>query len=140
MEQDNETLPPDASAVDQQEEPAKVYQPPPGYDPLVQQATTYLQPVLQTMFNGVMLSSSQWCPADKMLVTLCRAFGTVVGSATAAGGLSMALRIRHACLEAFTEGVRSVKPQPPPTAAPPGAFSQMNGTSHASLMKGQIKR
>lgn len=99
-------------------------------DALAQQALLYLHPVLQTLLNGVMVSSQGWCPADKMLITLCGAFGTIVGNATAGGGLPAALQLRRMCLDAFTQGMRSVVPQPPPP--PPGKVDMraaLNGTS-----------
>jgi len=140
MEQDNETLPPGAFAATHQPEPVK-------QDALVQQATAYLHPIIQTVFNGIMLSSSQWCPPDKMIVTLCHALGVAIGNATAAGGLPVSLKIRHVCQEAFMAGVRSVKVQPPPPAAPGVDIrAALNGSSglsaplHPAMMKGQVRR
>jgi hypothetical protein len=136
MEQDHETIPAGASAADPAEEAAR-------QDPLVQQATDYLRPVVQTLFNGIMLSSAQWCPADKMIATLCHSIGVAIGNATSAGGLPAALKIRHVCQEAFLAGVRSVKVQPPPATPPPlDVRAALNGTSglHPATMKGQIRR
>lgn len=105
---------------------------PPKLDAQVQQANDYLRPVLQTMFNGVMVSSQAWCPPDKMLASMCYAFGVVVGNTTSAGGLSLALRIRHICQNAFEQGMRSVTPKLPPPP-PPSAGSRLTSDANGRV-------
>ena len=111
---------------------------PPITDPTVQRAVEALRPVLQVMFNGVMVSTQAWgLPPDRMLVMLIRELGCVVGHATSAGGLTNALKIRRVAYQAFEEGVKSIAPQMS-VQIPEQAVRQSSPGS--ALVKGQIRR
>lgn len=91
----------------------------PAMRPLSQQQaqemilTNYVWPVLCTAVNGLRLSLQQ-VPLPHLLVTACGLFGKVIGETVSMGSLTDVLQIRAACIKAFTEGVRGVKPQPGP--------------------------
>ncbi len=75
--------------------------------------TNFVWPVLCTAVNGLQLSLQQ-VPLPHLLVTACGLFGKVIGETVSIGSLTDVLQIRAACIKAFTEGVRGVKPQPGP--------------------------
>jgi hypothetical protein len=110
----------------------------PSEEQVVTRAVEALRPVLQVMFNGVMVSTQAWgLPPDRMLLTLIRELGCVVGHATSAGGLTNALKIRRLCCQAFEDGVKTVTPQMT-VQIPEGALRR--ATPGAALAKSQIRR
>lgn len=80
--------------------------------------TNFIWPVLANAVNGLRLSLPQ-VPIPHLFVTACGLFGRLIGMTISQGSLTDVLKIRAACITAFGEGVRGVKPTPGPI--PPGA-------------------
>lgn len=96
--------------------------PPPGMEPMTpaQQAkahemvlTNFIWPVLCCALNGLRLSLPQY-PIQQLVTTTAGLFGRLIGMTISQGSLTDVFKIRAGCIQAFSEGVREVKPTPGP--------------------------
>lgn len=75
------------------------------------EANRFIQNAVAMLVNGLRSSMPQ-APITNLMVKLCSAFGVAVGNVLSVGALGDIFPMRHACVEAFREGVKSVKIQP----------------------------
>lgn len=84
----------------------------PKISPFELQANQFINNATAMLVNGVRSSIPQ-APIANLLVKMCSSFGVAVGNVLSIGVLADILPIRKACMDAFTEGVRSVKIEAP---------------------------
>ena len=78
-----------------------------------QQANIFIQNAAAMLVNGLRASIPQ-APIPFLMVKLSSALGVAMGNVMSIGALGDILPMRKACIDAFSEGMRSVKTQPPP--------------------------
>ena len=101
----------------------------PHPDQLSLQAEGFLAPICQALFNGSIFTMRPWCPAEKVLLTICFVMGKLVGQSTA-GDLTQALRLRKMCRTMFKNGIDAS----PPIQRLPQPMPQTGQASAAALM------
>lgn len=98
--------------------------PPPGLDSMTPEQqqkaqemvlTNFVWPVLANAVNGLRLSLPQ-VPIPHLFVTTCGLFGRLIGMTISQGSLTDVLKIRGACINAFSDNLSSIKPEPGPMA------------------------
>jgi hypothetical protein len=76
-------------------------------------------PIINAMARGI-TGCIMGIPPNRVLLAVCRNLGRVVGMSYGTGLLGPLMVERRQCIEAFQEGIRSIKIQPPPLQAQPG--------------------
>lgn len=82
------------------------------------EANKFIQNAVAMLVNGVR-SSMPSAPTANLMVKLCSAFGVGVGNVLSIGALGDIFPLRNACVDAFREGMKSVKIMPPPAGGHP---------------------
>lgn len=80
--------------------------------PQEQEFNKYIWAAVSVMVNGLRASIPQ-APVPMLMVKMCGALGECVGMVISAGAIGDVLRVRSACVKAFSEGIREAKLQPP---------------------------
>lgn len=86
------------------------------------EANKFIQSATSMLVNGLRSSIPQ-VPIAHLMVKMCSALGVSVGTVLSVGALGDIFPLRNACVEAFREGVKSVKILPPPGEAPKPALN-----------------
>lgn len=89
----------------------------PKISPFEAAANAFIQNAVACTVNGLRTSIPA-APLANLMIKTCSAFGVCIGQIFSIGALGDIFPLRAECIKAFSEGVKSVKIQPPEQAPP----------------------